>query len=80
MRKLNPAHLDLTGPEGDDEVGNVDRLGLSGSVRGHDAPVALLSELGGLTDLILPRLSIVRDSSSEGKCSAAGPQKKKGLF
>jgi hypothetical protein len=37
--------LDETGLEGDGQVGNVDRLGFTGSVRGHDSPVTGLSEL-----------------------------------
>lgn len=37
--------LDETGLEGDGQVRDVDGLGLTGSVRGHDTPVARLSEL-----------------------------------
>jgi hypothetical protein len=37
--------LDLTGAESDGEVGNVDGLGLTGTVRGHDTPTVGLGEL-----------------------------------
>ena len=41
----------LPGLETDREVGNVDRLGLSGSVRGHDTPTVGLRELNSLDGL-----------------------------
>lgn len=37
--------LDETSLEGDGQVGDVDGLGFTGSVRGHDTPVTGLSEL-----------------------------------
>jgi hypothetical protein len=37
--------LDQTSLEGDGQVGDVDRLGFTRSVRGHDSPVTGLSEL-----------------------------------
>jgi len=39
------AGLDETGLEGDSQVSDVDGLGFTGSVRGHDSPVTGLSEL-----------------------------------
>lgn len=42
---------DLPSLKTDGEVGNVDRLGLTGSVRGHDTPAVGLRELDGLDGL-----------------------------
>lgn len=40
--------LDETSLEGDGQVGDVDGLGLTGSVRGHDTPVSGLRELDAI--------------------------------
>jgi hypothetical protein len=52
---------DLPGLETDGEVGNVDRLGLTRSVRGHDTPTAGLRELD--TGLLVLLLACTGDDS-----------------
>lgn len=43
--------IHVPGLEGDGEVGNVGRLGLTGTVRGHDTPTAGLGELDAVISL-----------------------------
>jgi len=51
LRSAWSTGLDLTGLKTNSEVGNVGRLGLTGSVRGHDTPAVGLSELNSLDRL-----------------------------
>jgi hypothetical protein len=55
--------LDETSLEGDGQVGDVDGLGLTGSVRGHDTPVAGLSELDADGDQISFQTRLPREVS-----------------
>jgi hypothetical protein len=43
----------LPGPQGNSQIGNVGRFGLTGSVRGHDTPSVRLRELDTIRQLVM---------------------------